>query len=233
MSQRKGVVSVVRGTLVGATIDTARSLVVDHGECSSRRAACTARALAALVGGVLALAASPAAACFFHSNPIGLTVGHGLALPVAVATRAAEEADMLPPVPSGRRRALTRLSVINGYLPKLAARSSVLGDVEAFSVLQSQSHTWSRYAPGPGGVVVEDHRRRPEPGDAVVVVADTALAALLGGRLDVYAALDRGLVAVSGPPATAERFAALIDAAHTSAVGRAIADDPVFGRRSF
>jgi len=190
-------------------------------------------ALAAATAGVVALVASPAAACFFHSNPIGLTVGHGLALPVAVATRAAEEADMLPPVSSGRQRALTRLSVINAYLPKLAARSSVLGDFDAFSVLQSQSHTWSRYAPGPGGVVVEDHRRRPEPGDAVVVVADTALAALLGGRLDVYAALDRGLVAVSGPPATAERFAALIDEARASAVGRAIADDPVFGRRSF
>ena len=65
------------------------------------------------------------------------------------------------------------------------------------------------------------------------MVADTALAALLGGRLDTYAALDRGLVAVSGPPATAERFAALIDAARISAVGRAIADDPVFGKRSF
>ncbi len=207
--------------------------MVDQGECSSRRAACTARALAALVGGVLALAASPAAACFFHSNPIGLTVGHGLALPVAVATRAAEEADMLPPVPSGRRRALTRLSVITGYLPKLAARSSVLGDVEAFSVLQSQSHTWTRYAPGPGGVAVEGHRLRPEPDDGVVVVADTALAALLGGRLDVYAALDRGLVAVNGPPAVAERFAALIDEVRASAVGRAIADDPVFGGRSF
>jgi len=198
-----------------------------------RRAARRARTLAAFTAGALALVASPAAACFFHSNPIGLTVGHGLALPVAVATRAAEEADMLPPVPSGRQRALTRLSVITGYLPKLAARSSVLGDFDAFSVLQSQSHTWSRYAPGPGGVLVEDHRRRPELGDAVVVVADTALAALLGGRLDVYAALDRGLVAVSGPPEVAERFAALIDAARATAVGRAIADDPVFGGRSF
>jgi len=190
-------------------------------------------ALAALAAGVIALVASPAAACFFHSHPIGLTVGHGLALPVAVATRAAEEADMLPPVPSRRQRALTRLSVINAYLPKLAARSSVLGDFDAFSVLQSQSHTWTRYAPSSGGVLVEGHRRRPELGDAVVVVADTALAALLGGRLDVYAALDRGLVAVSGPPEVAERFAALIDAARASAVGRAIADDPVFGSRSF
>jgi hypothetical protein len=198
-----------------------------------RQAARRTWTLTALAAGALALVASPAAACFFHSNAIGLTVGHGLALPVAVATRAAEEADMLPPVPSGRQRALTRLSVITGYLPKLAAQSSVLGDVEPFSVLQSQSHTWSRYAPGPGGVTVEDHRRRPEPGDAVVVVADTALAALLGGRLDVYAALDRGLVAVSGPPEVAERFAALIDEARASAVGRAIEGDPVFGSRSF
>jgi len=38
---------------------------------------------------------------------------------------------------------------------------------------------------------------------------------------------------VSGPPEVAERFAALIDAARASAVGRAIADDPVFGSRSF
>ncbi len=207
--------------------------MADNIDGPRRRAGCRTWTLAALAAGALALGASPAAACFFHSNPIGLTVGHGLALPVAVATRAAEEADMLPPVPSERQRALTRLSVITGYLPKLARRSSVLGDVDAFSVLQSQSHTWSRYAPGPGGVVVEDHRRRPEPGDAVVVVADTALAALLGGRLDVYAALDRGLVAVSGPPEVAERFAALIDEARASAVGRAIAADPVFGSRSF
>jgi len=207
--------------------------MAENTERPPRRPRYRARALAAVAAGVVALVAFPAAACFFHSNPIGLTVGHGLALPVAVATRAAEEADMLPPVPSGRERALTRLSVITGYLPKLAARSSVLGDFDAFSVLQSQSHTWSRYAPGPGGVLVEDHRRRPELGDAVVVVADTALAALLGGRLDVYAALDRGLVAVSGPPEVAERFAALIDAARATAVGRAIADDPVFGRRRF
>jgi hypothetical protein len=196
-----------------------------------RRPRYGARVLVSVAAGVVALSASPAAACFFHSNPIGLTVGHGLALPVAVATRAAEEADMLPPVPSGRQRALTRLSVINSHLPELAERSSVLGDVDAFSVLQSQSHTWTRYAPGPSGVAVQGHRLRPEPGDAVVVVADTALAALLGGRLDVYAALDRGLVAVSGPPDVAERFAALIDEARASAVGRAIADDPVFGKR--
>jgi len=199
---------------------------------SPRRPRWTARALGAVAGGVLAVSGSPAVACFFHYNPKGLTVGHGLALPVAVATRAAEEANMLPPVPSSRQRALTRLSVINGYLPKLAERSSVLRDFDAFSVLQSQSHTWTRYAPGPAGVAIEDHRLRPEPDDAVVVVADTALAALLGGRLDVYAALDRGLVAVSGPPGTAGLFAALIDEARASAVGRAIAEDPVFGRRS-
>jgi hypothetical protein len=191
------------------------------------------RAFAGLIAGVVALGASPAAACFFHTNPIGVTVGHGLALPVAVATRVAEAADMLPPVPSGRERALTRLSVITGYLPKLAERSAVLRHADAFAVLQSQSHTWTRYASGPNGVTVEHHRLRPEPGDAVVVVADTALAALLGGRLDVYAALDRGLVAVSGPPEVAERFAALIDEARASAVGRAIADDPVFGGRRF
>jgi hypothetical protein len=164
---------------------------------------------------------------------------------VAVATRAAEEADMLPPVPSGRQRALTRLSVINAYLPKFAARSSVLGDFEAFSVLQSQSHTWSRYAPEPGGGVVEDHRRRPEPGDAVVVVGDTALAAPNRsaprlGRVSVRAASSTSNNSNGGarrPPSRLSRLTALSggieadDPIQTPHLGDTASDRPLRGGR--
>ncbi len=178
-----------------------------------------------VVAAVLTVQAAPATACFFHAlTGAGLVVGHATTVPVALATRAAQDEGLLPIVPRANERALTELSVINAYLPTLAVRTLDGRSFAAFSVLQLQSQTWTRYATGPEGLTVETHLEGPAPGDAIVVVADTTLALLLAGRLELGTARDRGLVAVTGADGTDQIFAAITAAFRESAVGRAVAE---------
>lgn len=176
-----------------------------------------------------ALTAGPATACFFHGlSTDGFAVAHPTSMRVALATRKAQEQGLLPPVPRGDRRALTRLSVVNAYLPRLAADTLAAESFPAFSVLLLQSQTWTRYAPEPASPLIEGHRAGPEPGDAVVVLADTTLRALLGGELELDAASAADLVAISGPALTERILQALLDDFRQSAVGRvaALGDAP-------
>jgi hypothetical protein len=170
------------------------------------------------------LFASPAAACFFHAlGNDGFAAAHPTTVPVALATRKAQEEGLLPPVPQGDQRALTRLSVVNAYLATTAAGTLAAQSFPAFSVLQLQSQTWTRYAPGPTGPLIESHRAGPEPDDAIVVLADTTLRALLGGGLTLGEASAAGLVAISGPGLTGRILEDLVDDFRQSAVGRVAA----------
>jgi hypothetical protein len=175
----------------------------------------------ALVAVAATLLASPAAACFFHAlGSDGFTAAHPTTVPVALATRSAQEEGLLPPVPRGDRRALTRLSVVNAYLPTTASSTLRARSFPTFSVLQLQSQTWTRYAPGSAGPHIESHRAGPELGDAIVVLADTTLRALLGGELELKEASAAGLVAISGSDLTGRILRELVDEFRRSAVGR-------------
>lgn len=176
---------------------------------------------ALIAAAALALLASPAAACFYHALANhGFAVAHPSSIPVAVATRAAQERGLLPPVPRDDRRALTRLAVLNAYLPVTAADTLASRRFHAFSILQLQSQTWTRYAPAVGEALIETHRAGPDTGDAIVVLADTTLRALLAGGLELDYSIAAGLVAITGPEATRALLAELVDDFRQSAVGR-------------
>ena len=176
----------------------------------------------AIVAVAATLLASPAAACFFHAlSSDGFTAAHPTTVPVALATRRAQEEGVLPPVPRDDRRALTRLSVVNAYLPIIAERRLAAARFAPFSILQLQSQTWTRYARDRNGLAIETHRAGPAAGDAIVVLADTTLRALLAAELDAASAA--GLVAISGPDGAGRLLAALVSDFRQSAVGQVAA----------
>jgi hypothetical protein len=73
------------------------------------------------------------------------------------------------------------------------------------AVLLVESGLWARFTPGPGGYQLTAHGTGAETGDVVLITGESALAAVLDGRLAASEAIGRGLVEVDTEAGAAAR----------------------------
>lgn len=151
----------------------------------------------------VAIAAStlvpPAAyACFLETGPKGaLTTSDPLTIPVLVAGRAAAAEDRIDWFRSSDVGAVRQTVFLLSLLPRTAAIAAtpMVERGFSFSVLQVQTGYWTRYQGSENGALsVEAHRSGPAAGDDVIAVSDSALVAIMRGRLDFETAARFGLI---------------------------------------
>jgi hypothetical protein len=167
--------------------------------------------LASLAVVVEMLAASPAAACGYHS-PQALARGilnwsYPKALYVQTAVWQAENTGLLPPRTPGQRDLFAYQKTI-ARLEMLGARLSVAeGHVErvSFAAVLLESMLWVRFAATAEGYVVSPHVDGPEKGDLVIVTHGKVIQALSEGALAAADAEKHGLLRFYGPEAAQEQ----------------------------
>ncbi len=136
----------------------------------------------------------PASACGFHGALPDLTAAHPRSISVALAVRDALDAATLQPLPDappalGLMRATRLLQQFSPLVP-----SVVETPAQSVVVLLVESGLWTRFTPTHGGMRVEPHVDAPNVGEAVLVTSESALAALVGGQMDVAQARSLGLL---------------------------------------
>lgn len=174
------------------------------------------------------LAAAPAGACYLHTGIAGLTTGDPLAIPVLVAARSAAEAGVVVRIASGDGPALAEAVATLGYLPLLTDGARFAGAPQGFAVLQAQTGYWARYELDGATVRAEGHAAGPAPGDAVIVVPDAALLAVLLDGVPVAKLRATGLIRARGANAEValDAFAALVEGFAASEFGLLLAANP-------
>ncbi len=167
--------------------------------------------------------------CMTCDVKLRFDVDHPLGLAVAVATRRAIDAGLLPE-PSGAmpwRRGAQRLDgsgVLRGVRQRLEAAlpGAALLALPDFFMLAVEDRSWGYFRPAFGGFSSEGRSGPPRFGgsgdsvDAVVVLAETAATAMLAGRLPFDSAVSHELVVVDAPGSAAERLSAGLRAAFPS-----------------
>lgn len=165
------------------------------------------------------------AACYKESGLGGwLSVTHPASLSVMVATRDATVAGDLPDMPrgpvagSGDLGALSTAYVTTQYLVLEAQRAPVTGP--GYAVVFLATGVWIDL--DRGSAVARFHVDPPARDATTLVLDDALLAALLAQRVTLPDALDRGLLAASGPKAQAAtaHFAALVARFAATELGR-------------
>ncbi|MGO7728063.1 hypothetical protein ACC713_00165 [Rhizobium johnstonii] len=149
--------------------------------------------------------------CTICSLTIEFAVEHRETLSVAVATRQAMEAGLLPENASdmdmarSRHQATVLLTTMQQRLEQVLPSSRLMA-LPTFFVLMIESRTWGYFQPTLAGF---DPRATPsaprlEPDengtqDCVVVISQVAAGEVTGGRLPFARALDKGVAYVDAP----------------------------------
>lgn len=133
---------------------------------------------------------------------------HPMGLTVAVATRRAIDAGVIPEpeIDWDRDRAIPLMHGIQDRL-ELVHGPEGIAALPRFFVLLVETRTWACFQPGPGGF---DRMARVEPPDpfafgdasqrdAMLVAAETSLAPILAGKLDFETAETTGLLHLDAP----------------------------------
>lgn len=124
--------------------------------------------------------------------------GHPMSLSVAVATRRAVEAGLVPAAPAWDRGDAIRL--MHGVQRRLEWSVSLeaFASLPAFFVLLVETRTWAYFHPGPGGFDSSVQRLPPDAFglamDPVIVAAETALAPMLDGRIPFESCAKAGML---------------------------------------
>jgi hypothetical protein len=117
---------------------------------------------------------------------------------VLVAGRAAAAEELIDWFQSSDIGAARQAVFLLSLLPRAAAKAAAPTAVErnfSFSVLQVQTGYWTRYQDTEKDkLTVEAHRSGPSPGDDVIAVSDSALIAILRGRVNFETAARLGLI---------------------------------------
>jgi hypothetical protein len=107
----------------------------------------------------------------------------------------------------GYARAVLRLGAFHR---RLSATTKV-GPPGSISVLLVDSRLWSRLSPDARGYVIATHTAGPQAGDVVVVTHEAVLAELVGEKLSIATALDRGLLVVDGESTAVDNVRSLLN----------------------
>jgi hypothetical protein len=182
---------------------------------------------------VAALATGPADACFLEMGVAGgFVTSDPLTIPVLVAARDAAAGGRIGWFSSRDAEAVRNAILFLSAVPSFAGKTPIGAGVNkpAFSVLQAQTGYWTRYkVEDNGALAAEGHRAGPGPGDAVIVVSDSALLAILRGRLDFADARETGLLRGRGEAVESamSTFEDMVTAFRASSLGARISTQPI------
>jgi hypothetical protein len=182
---------------------------------------------------VAALATGPADACFLETGLAGgFVTSDPLTIPVLVAAREAAAGERIGWFSSRDTEAVRNAILFLSAVPRFASHAPIEAGVNkpAFSVLQAQTGYWTRYkVEDNGALTAEGHRTGPGPGDAVIVVSDSAFLAILRGRLDFADARETGLLRGRGEAVESamSTFADMVAAFRASSLGARISTQPI------
>lgn len=205
-----------------------------------------AAALAALL-----LSGTAAGACALHGATItGLVAAHPASIEVALASRSAIEAGLLPDLSradgAGGDPTVAALYAVQQYLALHAAtRASprpvsiveaaglaLVGQARAapprgpaYATVGLRTGLWTTFNTGPDGS--RFHAEAAPPGSTVIVFDDGVLGASLAGTTTLRDAADAGLIVARGPDAEAawQHFTGLFEAFARSEIGARMAAD--------
>lgn len=151
--------------------------------------------------------------CTICSLTIEFAVEHPQSLAVAVATRQAIDAGLLPERDPGveidmarsRHDAIVQLTTMQQRLEQVLSTSRLLA-LPNFYVLMIESRTWGYFSPTRDGFDVKANPSAPrlEPDedgirDCVVVMSQAAAAAISSGRLPFDNAMTEGVAIIDAP----------------------------------
>lgn len=172
----------------------------------------TLQTIIAATAGIMMFQAGPTWACFIHAmGQDGMKVTYPGSLSVAVALNQAQDdgiLDALPTNSDARRGNLLVMSwAIQSRFKNMLPRDSSGAPV---SVLLTQSGAWFRFDGAESAI--EYHVDAPEQGADVILLPDTALAALMNGQLSAKQLEEAGLIRVVSetPDQVLTRFMDLI-----------------------
>ena len=156
------------------------------------------RSMLQAVAIAMLLASTPSRACFLELGMDGgLSTSDPLTIPVLVAAREQAAKERIDWFSSRDTQAVSIAVLRLSALPRILNRTPIETDAApaAFSMIQVQTGYWTRYRIDHDGTLsAEGHRDGPAEGDVVIAVSDSALLAILRGRLDLDAARELGLV---------------------------------------
>jgi len=144
------------------------------------------------------MAGNLASACALHVLEPKMQLSHPLALGVAVATRQALDQGLFAALPSGekaRHQALLDLMPVTERLAAYVSGTAI--PTPGYSLLLLRTGLWL-HLDGEQGVA-KFHAEPAGADDTTLVINESAYRALLDGSLSVASALDKGLLAVTGP----------------------------------
>ena len=146
--------------------------------------------------------------CTICDLRIEFSIDHPMTLSVAVATRRAIDAGLLPSHHTKyggmqlRREAIAALKAVQRRVEQTQTQDSLLA-LPDFFMLAIESRTWGFFHPTPDGF---DPNCRPDPPrlsaedvadrDPVVIASETAMRQLLAGKLPFSKAEEQGLVVI-------------------------------------
>jgi hypothetical protein len=148
--------------------------------------------------------------CGYHAGfAVGLTTVHPASIPVALAVHDGVNSGRLPrlsdaPAPLALMRATGAMRGLSEALSTNAA------DLPPVALVLVEAHLWGRITSAPGGTRLEAHVNGPTGGDVILVTGETALRALVDGRMNWEAANASGLVIIDGPAEGREQLARLL-----------------------
>ena len=170
--------------------------------------------------------------CAICEFKIEFSIGHPLALSVAVATRKAIEAGLVDEIEtddgalSAARKRMSAVDALN--LLQVRIESGTAADdllaLPDFYVLLIENDTWGFFhattegfdpdiVPEMPDVTTTDEAKR----SSVIITSETALRAWLAGRFDMSHAFDASLFVVDAPVASASSLTRMLASADTTA----------------
>ncbi len=156
----------------------------------------TLQTIIAATAGIIMFQVGPTWACFIHAlGQDGMKVTYPGSLSVAVALNQAQDDGMLDALPTNPDARLGKLLVmswaIQSRFKNMPPRDFSGAPV---SVLLTQSGAWFRFDGAES--TIEYHVDAPEQGADVILLPDTALAALMDGQLSAKQLEEAGLIRV-------------------------------------
>lgn len=159
----------------------------------------TLQTIIAATAGIIMFQVGPTWACFIHAmGQDGMKVTYPGSLSVAVALNQAQDDGMLDALPTNSDARLGKLLVmswaIQSRFKNMPPRDSRDSRGAPVSVLLTQSGAWFRFDGAES--TIEYHVDAPEQGADVILLPDTALAALMDGQLSAKQLEEAGLIRV-------------------------------------